>query len=308
MNCNNCNLKNCKCSEKLETIRRLKEYNENYPIFAPNWTGSIDDQLINKYLFSDNINLIYNRQVNDIASPISDTIEPCAFDFYIAGKFQIQIEYNNYIVANCTYDIPGVIPQNVCVPLTLDSDFFQDNVNTKYMYVLIKPLSDIYIRELVINTAVAGISQTFIQPCNIIRVLTFYDKNVDVIQFSIREVCRKASNILINSPGIVFKPLVSYGQLFRSTDLQDLMEACFESIYLQNFESAEVVYDESLASLVTLQKSINTVFSFGDFDIFKYAKQKMSDMYTIKIQKYEKQIDEINKKLEIKKSLKIYVE
>lgn len=308
MICNNCNSKNCKCSRELEIASRIKEFNENYPIFEPNFPGSIRYQIVNKYLYSNNLILNYTRQVNAISTPFSSRIEPCGIDLYFAGKANIQVEYNNYLVANCTFDIPGIIPKNVSIPFSLDNSFYQDNTTTKYLFVTIKPLTDIYIRELVLNTTTAGIPEIKINPCNVLRLLTFYTENVDIIKLNVKEVCQSAYNYINNSPGIVFKPLVSYGQLFRSSDLEELLKACFFSLFLSNISENEVVLDEELVKLQNANKSIDKLFTFDEFDIFKYVKKKISDIYSRKISEYEKQIKNLEEKVSIKNKLNIYID
>ena len=126
-NCYHCgkNVKTCVCSESLELRLKIRQFNEQYPIFVPNFPNKITNYPVYNTVSGEVLDYIIN--VTEIASPYVLSIEPQSFDIYVFGEFNIQVTYKGLLVTNCKYNINSLTPQNLNINLNLDSSFFQRN-------------------------------------------------------------------------------------------------------------------------------------------------------------------------------------
>lgn len=304
-NCYHCgqNVKTCVCSESLELRLKIRQFNEQYPIFVPNFPNKITNYPVYNTVSGEVLDYIIN--VTEIASPYVLSIEPQSFDIYIFGEFNIQVTYKGLLVTNCKYNINSLNPQNLNINLNLDSSFFQRSDTVDILKVSIQFLGNGGIRYYNLNNFSEGQTVVEKQYCTVLRLLSFFRESRAAIVGNISEVCNKAVNYLtIAGPSVSLMPIVAYGQLFRTNDLKNQMVAIFSFEYLSGAGSIEFDPTNIVDRVENLNRRLSNLFEFKDFDIELYSKQCISDMYSKKIMKLEKQLKTLSEELEIKKNVK----
>lgn len=296
------NVKSCVCSESLELRLKIRQFNEQYPVFVPNFPLKISNYPVYNTLAGESIDYIIN--VTEIASPYVLSIEPQSFDIYVFGEFIVQVTYKGLLVTNSKYNINSITPQNVNINLNLDSSFIQRSDTVDILRVTIQFITNGGIRYYNITNFSEGQQVEEKQYCTVLRLLSFFRESRAAIVGNISEVCNKAINYLNNAPSVSLKPIVSYGQLFRSTDLKDQMIAIFSFEYLTGAGALEFDPANLVSRIENLNRRISTIFEFKDFDIEVYTKQCISEMYSKKIIKLEKEVKKLTEELEIKKNIK----
>lgn len=304
-NCYHCsqNIKSCVCSESLELRLKIRQFNEQYPIFVPNFPNKITNYPTYNTVAGEVIDYIIN--VTEIASPYVLSIEPQSFDIYIFGEFNIQVTYKGLLVTNCKYNITSLSPQNLNINLNLDSSFFQRSDTVDILKVSIQFLNNGGIRyyNIVNNSQGQQVSEK--QYCTVLRLLSFFRESRSAIVGNISEICNKAVNYLtVAAPSVSLMPIISYGQLFRSTDLKDQMIAIFSFEYLSGAGAIEFDPSNIIERVENLNRRLQNLFDFKGFDIELYTKQSISDMYSKKILKLEKEVKNLTEQLEIKNNIK----
>jgi len=304
-NCYHCgkNVKTCVCSESLELRLKIRQFNEQYPIFVPNFPNKITNYPVYNTVAGEVLDYIIN--VTEIASPYVLSIEPQSFDIYIFGEFNIQVTYKGLLVTNCKYNINSLTPQNLNINLNLDSSFFQRSDTVDILKVSIQFLGNGGIRYYNLTNYSEGQTVVEKQYCTVLRLLSFFREGRAAIVGNISEVCNKAVNYLtIAGPSVSLMPIVAYGQLFRTNDLKNQMVAIFSFEYLSGAGSIEFDPTNIVDRIENLNRRFSNLFDFKDFDIELYSKQCISEMYSKKIMKLEKQLKNLSEELEIKKNVK----
>ena len=304
-NCYHCgkNVKTCVCSESLELRLKIRQFNEQYPIFVPNFPNKITNYPVYNTVAGEVLDYIIN--VTEIASPYVLSIEPQSFDIYIFGEFNIQVTYKGLLVTNCKYNINSLTPQNLNINLNLDSSFFQRSDTVDILKVSIQFLGNGGIRYYNLTNYSEGQTVVEKQYCTVLRLLSFFREGRAAIIGNISEVCNKAVNYLtVAAPSVSLMPIIAYGQLFRTTDLKDQMIAIFSFEYLSGAGAIEFDPNDIVDRVQNLNRRLDTLFDFKNFDIELYSKQCISDMYSKKIIKLEKQLKNLTEELEIKKNVK----
>jgi len=304
-NCYHCsqNVKTCVCSESLELRLKIRQFNEQYPIFVPNFPNKITNYPVYNTVAGEVLDYIIN--VTEIASPYVLSIEPQSFDIYVFGEFNIQVTYKGLLVTNCKYNINSLTPQNLNINLNLDSSFFQRSDTVDILKVSIQFLGNGGIRYYNLNNFSEGQTVVEKQYCTVLRLLSFFRESRAAIVGNISEVCNKAVNYLtIAGPSVSLMPIVAYGQLFRTNDLKNQMVAIFSFEYLSGAGSIEFDPTNIVDRIENLNRRFSNLFDFKDFDIELYSKQCISEMYSKKIMKLEKQLKNLSEELEIKKNVK----
>jgi len=297
------NVKSCVCSESLELRLKIRQFNEQYPIFVPNFPNKITNYPVYNTVAGEVLDYIIN--VTEIASPYVLSIEPQSFDIYVFGEFNIQVTYKGLLVTNCKYNINSLTPQNLNINLNLDSSFFQRSDTVDILKVSIQFLGNGGIRYYNLNNFSEGQTVVEKQYCTVLRLLSFFRESRAAIVGNISEVCNKAVNYLtIAGPSVSLMPIVAYGQLFRTNDLKNQMVAIFSFEYLSGAGSIEFDPTNIVDRIENLNRRFSNLFDFKDFDIELYSKQCISEMYSKKIMKLEKQLKNLSEELEIKKNVK----
>jgi len=304
-NCYHCgqNVKTCVCSESLELRLKIRQFNEQYPIFVPNFPNKITNYPVYNTVAGEVLDYIIN--VTEIASPYVLSIEPQSFDIYVFGEFNIQVTYKGLLVTNCKYNINSLTPQNLNINLNLDSSFFQRSDTVDILKVSIQFLGNGGIRYYNLNNFSEGQTVVEKQYCTVLRLLSFFRESRAAIVGNISEVCNKVVNYLtIAGPSVSLMPIVAYGQLFRTNDLKNQMVAIFSFEYLSGAGAIEFDPTNIVDRVENLNRRLSNLFEFKDFDIELYSKQCISEMYSKKIMKLEKQLKNLSEELEIKKNVK----
>lgn len=304
-NCYNCskNVKSCVCSESLELRLKIRQFNEQYPIFVPNFPNKITNYPVYNTVAGEVLDYIIN--VTEIASPYVLSIEPQSFDIYVFGEFNIQVTYKGLLVTNCKYNINSLTPKNLNINLNLDSSFFQRSDTVDILKISIQFLGNGGIRYYNLTNYSQGQTVVEKQYCTVLRLLSFFRESRAAIVGNISEVCNKAVNYLtIAAPSVSLMPIIAYGQLFRTTDLKDQMIAIFSFEYLSGAGAIEFDPSNIVDRVENLNRRLGNLLDFKNFDIELYSKQCISDMYSKKIMKLEKQLKNLTEEFEIKKNVK----
>jgi hypothetical protein len=304
-NCYHCskNVKSCVCSDSLELRLKIRQFNEQYPIFVPNFPNKITNYPVYNTVAGEVIDYIIN--VTEISSPYVLSIEPQSFDIYVFGEFNVQVTYKGLLVTNCKYNITSLVPQNLNINLNLDSSFFQRSDTVDILKVSIQFLNNGGIRYYNLTNYSQGQEVVEKQYCTVLRLLSFFRESRAAIIGNISEVCNKAVNYLtVAAPSVSLTPMISYGQLYRSTDLKDQMVAIFSFENLSGAGAIEFDPSNIIERVENLNRRLGNLFDLKNFDIEIYSKQCISDMYSKKIIKLEKQVKALTDQLEIKENVK----
>jgi len=305
MRCLSCskNIKSCKCSESIEIIAKLKNYNEQYPIFIPNFDNTINDYRARKFSAGENMEYFIN--ITKLSTPYVVSIEPDALDIYIYGEFSVQVTYKNKIIANGKYNIDGNIPQNLTINLNVDNSFVQRSDDVDIIRISFQFFSECGIRHYILIDNSEGVATTEYIYCTVLRLLSYFTEDGNFFIKSVREICNTVVNYLNITPSLVLNPIVSFGQLKRNNDLRNLLYAIFRSEYVQGPDTSSLIsLDYALDNIETLNRKINALTKFNDFDIEKVAKQNVSEIYSRKIMKLEKEVERLTNELQIKSNIK----
>jgi len=305
MRCLSCckNIKSCKCSESIEIIAKLKNYNEQYPVFVPNFENAVTTYPVRVFLAGENMEYFIN--ISKLANPYVVSIEPDVIDIYIYGEFNVQITYKNKVIANGKYKIDGTVPQNLAINLNVDNSFVQRSDDIDIIRISFQFISDCGIRFYTLIDNSQGVATTEYIYCTVLRLLSFFIEDRNFFIKSVREICNTVVNYLNNAPALVLNPIVSFGQLKRNNDLKNLLYAIFRLEYVQGPDTSSLIgLDYALDNIEILNRKINALTAFNDFDIEKVAKQNVSEIYSRKINKLEKEVERLNNELQIKSNIK----